>query len=148
MKRVWMAALALVVAACATVPTSGGPAAPAGGASIPSGPLDLGDWRHATAAATLSAFEQNVSSRYGAGLTLSAVAADLRHNDFTCAVNHDTGDRGDPAAQVCRKTVTQNGCTHTWQVHLFDTDNNGQLARTRGLYDRRCGNEGLLGGPS
>jgi hypothetical protein len=28
---------------------------------------------------------------------------------------------------------------------LFEAD--GKLSRTRGLYDRRCGGEGLLGGP-
>lgn len=145
MKQGWILALAVLAASCATVPSGEAPAT--GGASIPSGALDLGDWHHATPAATLSAFQQTVTARYASGLTLSAVSADLRRNDFSCAANHDTGDRGDPATQVCRKTVTQSGCTHTWQVHLFDHDNDGQLARARGLYDRRCGNDGLLGGP-
>lgn len=138
-------ALALLLAACVTTPM-GGPSAP-GGASIPSAPINLGDWRNASQAATLSAFERGVSSRYGAGLTLAAVNADLRRNDFNCgaAPAPESGGRGAPPAQVCRKTVTAEGCTHTWQVHMFDAA--GALARTRALYDRRCGGDGLLGGP-
>jgi hypothetical protein len=33
-------------------------------------------------------------------------------------------------------------------VHLFDTHGDARIARARALYDRRCGREGLLGGPS
>ena len=138
-------AACLVLSACETMPVS--PAAQAGPPAIPSAPLDLGDWRHASADAELSGFQDMVGHRYGAGLTLDAVVADLRRSQFTCQTNHDT-HRGDPPAQICRKTVTDNGCTHTWQVHLFDTAGNAVLARTRGLYDRRCGSDGLLGGPS
>jgi hypothetical protein len=131
----------LLVAACETVPA----AAPSPGAAGFQGDLDLGDWRNANEAATLEAFQANVTGRYGAGLALSDASADLRRSEFNCgaAPPQDHG-RGDPPEQVCRRTVTQGGCTHTWQVHLFG---NAQLARTRGLYDRRCGNEGLLGGP-
>ncbi len=93
----------------------------------------------------MQSFERTISSRYGAGLQLSAVTADLRRNDFTCSA--PGAGRGDPPAQVCRRTVTAEGCTHTWQAHLFDAGGDGQLARTRGLYDRRCGGDGLLGGP-
>jgi hypothetical protein len=143
-----LAALALLLAACETVPTSGSVSEPVGGAEIPAGSLDLGDWRTANEAATLQAFQQNVSSRYGAGVAVSAASADLRRNEFSCgaAPPQDNG-RGDPPAQVCRRTTTASGCTHTWQVHLFDAGGNGRLARTRGLYDRRCGGDGLLGGP-
>src|SRR5262245_53885474 len=136
MKRIVLAlGLASALAACATPP--GGVSTPSSAASIPDTPLDLGDWRNATEAATLSAFQQGVTSRYAAGLAINAVAADLRHNDFNCgpAPPPDLG-RGDPPAQVCRRTVTNSGCTHTWQVHLFDENNSGQLAHTRGLYDR------------
>ena len=138
-------AACLALGACETMPA--GPAAPPQPAVIPTAALDLGDWRHASADAELSGFEQLVTRRYGAGLQLGAVVADLRRVQFTCAANHDT-HRGDPPAQICRKTVTENGCTHTWQVHLFDTGGDAVLARTRGLYDRRCGGDGLLGGPS
>lgn len=148
MKRLaWIAAaLALGLSACSTV-TESGVSTPSGPAAIPSGPIDLGDWRRASAAATLEAFQRTVNERYGAGLQISAVAADMRRNEFNCG-EPDRGDgRGDPPAQVCRKTVTVNGCTHTWQAHLFDANNDNRLARTRGLYDRRCGGDGLLGGP-
>ena len=148
MKRlVAVIGLAAVLAACETVPTSSGPSAPPPpSATIPSEPLALGD-RNAAAATTLAAFEQTVQARY-TGVELSAASADLRRSEFNCgaAPPLDQG-RGDPPAQVCRRTMTVNGCTHTWQVHLFEANGDGRLARTRGLYDRRCGNEGLLGGP-
>ncbi len=136
---------ALLLAACETLPTASPP--PVQGAHF-EGDLDLGDWRTANEAATLSAFQQNVTNRYAAGIAISDATADLRRTEFNCgdAPPQDQG-RGDPPAQVCRRTVTLNGCTHTWQVHLFDQNNDERLVRTRGLYDRRCGNEGLLGGP-
>lgn len=136
---------ALALAACVTAPV-GGVSTPTGPATIPSTPLDLGDWRRGSAQATLSAFQQNVARRYASGAALTAVAADLRRNQFRCSPG--ANDRGDPPDQICRRTVTASGCTHTWQVHLFDTNSDGRLARTRGLYDRRCGSDGLLGGPN
>lgn len=145
MKRfVVMAVLAAGLAACATA-TDSGVGAPASTATIPSTPLDLGAWRTATAPATLQAFQDTISARYGAGLQVSAAAADMRRNEFTCGVPDPGHGRGDPPAQVCRKTVSVSGCTHTWQAHLFDEA--GRLTRARGLYDRRCGGDGLLGGP-
>jgi len=138
---------ALLVSACETVPASAPPPQEAG-AQL-EGDLDLGEWRTANQAATYAAFEQNASSRYGAGMSLATATADLRRSEFNCGVAppQDAQGRGAPPAQVCRRTITQAGCTHTWQVHLFDTNGDARLARTRGLYDRRCGNEGLLGGP-
>lgn len=141
---VWIAAAAvLLLSACVTTPT--GVSTPSGPASIPSGAIELGDWRRASAQATMQSFERTIASRYGAGLQLSAVTADLRRNDFSCST--PGAGRGDPPAQVCRRTMTAEGCTHTWQAHLFDAGGNGLLARTRGLYDRRSGGDGLLGGP-
>jgi len=140
------AVLALALSACATAP-DGGVATPSGPSAIPSGAIDLGDWRRASASATLQGFQHTINSRYGVGLQISAVAADMRRNDFTCAAPSRGDGRGDPPAQVCRKTTTVDGCTHTWQAHLFDANNDSRLARTRGLYDRRCGGDGLLGGP-
>lgn len=137
--------LGLALAACATLP--GGPAAPPGTSGIPSAPLNLGDWRRATPSAAGQFFEHEIAARYRAGLALAAVSTDLRRNDFNCAANRDTSGRGDPPDQICRKTLTVEGCTHTWQVHLFDGENAEQLGRARALYDRRCGNDGLLGGP-
>jgi hypothetical protein len=144
--RTIVVSLALLVGACETLPT-GGVTAPSGPAAIPSAPINLGDWRNGTEAATLEGFQQTVASRYGAGLQLADVSSDLRRNEFNCgaAPPRAEGNRGDPPAQVCRRTTTANGCTHTWQVHLAGAD--GVLTRPRGLYDRRCGNDGLLGGP-
>jgi hypothetical protein len=146
--RTLIVAFALLLGACETLPTEA-PSAATGPATIPSTPLALGDWRNAPEAATLETFQQDVASRYGAGLQVTAASADLRRNEFNCgaAPPRAEGNRGDPPAQVCRKTTTANGCTHTWQVHLFDTSGDGALTRTRGLYDRRCGGDGLLGGP-
>lgn len=137
--------LAFALSACVTVPA--GPSAPSGAGAIPSSPINLGDWRRASPGAAAQFFEQEISARYRAGLALSAVGSDLRRNDFNCSGNRDTGGRGDPPDQICRKTVTLEGCTHTWQVHLYDTNSDALLARTRALYDRRCGSDGLLGGP-
>jgi len=135
--------LALLAAACET--TSG--AESSSPAQSSGGSFDLGDWRHATAAATLSQFQSTVSARYGAGSPVSTAVADLRRSEFTCAENVDTTRRGAPPAEICRKTVTAENCTGTWQVHLFDTHGDARVARARALFDRRCGNEGLLGGP-
>ena len=140
-----MLALALAVAAsgCETMSQSAPSAA-----SASFGALDFGDWRNAAPAATLAQFESAVAGRYAAGSSVSDAAADLRRNDFTCAANNDTSGRGDPPAQICRKTVTADTCTGTWQVHLFDTRGDGHIVRARALFDKRCGREGLLGGPS
>lgn len=144
MKKLLVLAVALFAAACGTVQTTTPSRnAPPG---IPSSPLELGNWQNASVGATLTQFSQNVARRYQPGLPLSAVSADLRGQDFNCANNTDNV-RGDPPDAICRKTETVSGCTHTWQVHLFDESDNQILLRTRGLYDRRCGNDGLLGGP-
>lgn len=146
--RTIVISLALALAACETIPTGATPS-PSGPAAIPSSPLNLGEWRSANEAATLSAFQENVTNRYGAGLAINAVTQDLRRQEFNCgaAPARTENGRGDPPVQVCRKTITNSGCTHTWQVHVFDENGSAQLARTRGLYDRRCGGDGLLGGP-
>jgi len=147
MRRAAVAAL-VVLGACATMPVSG-PSAPQGGAAIPSTPLALGDYRTLNEAETLAAFQQSLSSRYGAGVAVEAAQGDLEQNEFRCSASPGTdAGRGDPPAEVCRRTITANNCTHTWQVHLFDQHGDGHVARTRGLYDRRCGGDGLLGGPS
>ncbi len=144
MKRalVLFASLAFAASACASLPTPDDPG-PSTSVGIPDGPLDLGNWRNASVGDTLAGFQRNVSARYGAGLQLAAASSDLRRQDFNCA-SHNDDRASDPPTQICRKTETVSGCTHTWQVHLFGDET---LSRTRGLYDRRCGDEGLLGGP-
>ena len=134
--------LALVVSGCETMSDMTSSPPP------PSTPLELGDWSHASATDTLTQFQSTISARYAAGSALSDAAADLRRNDFTCAANNDTTGRGEPPVQICRKTVSADNCTGTWQVHLFDTQGDGHIARARALFDKRCGREGLLGGPS
>lgn len=138
------AALALFASACAALPATG--PSVGGPPAIPSGPLSLGDYRAASQAAVLSGFEREIAGRYAPGVVLAAAAADLRANQFTCAAPSNSARRGDPPAQICRRTVTANGCTHTWQAHLFAGEA-ANLGRARGLYDRRCGGDGLLGGP-
>lgn len=145
MSRTFAAALCFALASCASLPI-GQPAAPSA-PRIPATPLELGDWRRASAETALSQFERIVAGRYAAGLALAAVTADLQLYEFTCAAPRAAAARGDPPARTCRKTVSLNGCTHTWQAHLFDANGDGALARTRALYDRRCGGDGLLGGP-
>lgn len=144
MKKLLVLAVALFAAACGTVQTT------TPSRNVPPGiastPLELGNWQTANVGLTLTQFSQNVARRYQPGLPLSAVTGDLRRQEFTCANNADAV-RGDPPDAICRKTETVNGCTHTWQVHVYDENNNQILLRTRGLYDRRCGNDGLLGGP-
>jgi hypothetical protein len=144
-------AFVALLSACASVDTSTPPGAvaPRGGPSIPTGALDLGDWKRGSAEGVVQRFSGAISRRYGAGIALSAVMADLRANQFTCA-RPSAGRAGDPPDQVCRRTLNESGCTHTWQAHLWDDAAGGgaKLSRVRGLYDRRCAADGgLLGGP-
>lgn len=132
-------ALALALAACASAPA---PPAPSGGGP-PTGRLELGDWRSASARAVAQRFAQAVAQRYAAGAALAAATGDLSGQGFTCEAGVGEG-RGRPPAHTCRREIRHGACAHTWQVHLYDE--NGRLARTRGLYDRTCGEDGLLGG--
>lgn len=152
MKRLFAAAIVACASAalsgCVTEGMTTPGATPPPTAALPAGPIDLGDWQNTAPAAELTQFEQLVGQRYGAGLAVATATGDLQHNEFACAANHDTSRQGDPPVEICRKTVTRAGCTHTWQVHLFDTNGDARLRNARALYDRRCGNDGLLGGPS
>jgi hypothetical protein len=143
--RLIAAAAGLLLAACAAMPPAATPTEP-GAVAIAPGPLDLGgEWRRASVGDVASRFERSVTARYGAGLTITQASGDLRANAFRCSAPQES-DRGAPPDQVCSHTETAGDCTHTWQVHLFKGDNDA-LARTRALYDRRCGGDGLLGGP-
>ena len=105
------AALVLLCASCAT--------APVGPMNIPPGSLDMGgEWRTAPIASVLRQFQNAAQSRYRPGLALNAASGDLAREGFRCSANADR--RGDPPDQICRKTVTFQNCTHTWQVHLYD----------------------------
>lgn len=143
LKTMIAAAMLLVLAACATPVSGPGPQAPTGSGGIPSSRIDLGDYRRAAANQVASRFSDGVTRRYAQGMMLSQVSADLRSNQFQCQAG-GASDRGNPPAHVCRRVEREGGCEHTWQVHLFAE---GQtLARTRAIYDRTCGDDGLLGG--
>jgi hypothetical protein len=138
------ALLALLLAACAA-PGTTVPAAPTGGPRIASGAIQLGDWARGSEPSVARSFAEAITHRYGMGLPLSAATADLRANQFTCA---GAGDRrGDPPDMVCRRSISAAGCLHTWQVHLYSDAGAQGLSRTRGLYDRSCSRDQLLGGP-
>ncbi len=144
MKHFLILGLAVLAASCATDVVTPSETHNA----VATGPLDLGDYQHADVNAVVQSFETSANAHYAAGQAFAPVLADLHTNQFNCAANHDASHVGDPPAQICRKTVTESGCTYTWQVHLFDNHGDAHIARTRELFDKRCGHEGLLGGPS
>jgi hypothetical protein len=140
-----LGALAFALGACATLPVGGAASTP--DARIPEAPLDLGQWQSASASAAGQHFEREVAARYRAGIASGALGADLARSQFTCAAPRDDSGRGDPPELICRRTVSAAGCTHTWQVHAYEEPGRRVLARSRAIYDRRCGGDGLLGGP-
>jgi len=143
--KILIAGLSLVASACATLPASS-PSTPSG-PMIPSGTLNLGgEWRQASVGAVLERFQREVSGRYAVGLQMAAVEGDLRGAAFNCSRPRNAGATS--PTEICRKTETVGDCTHTWQVHLFNAPDTAMLARSRALYDRRCGSDGLLGGPN
>lgn len=150
MRRLFIVA-AMVLAACASVetgPAGSGAVEPRGGGA-PSGPVDLGDWRRGGADAVMQRFSAGLVRRYAAGSALTVATGDLRANQFACAAP-SSGRGGDPPDQVCRRTLTEGDCTHTWQAHLWDDAPGAaaKVSRVRGLYDKRCkADGGLLGGP-
>ncbi len=137
---------ALGLAACAPGPAGPPPARPAAGAeALPARPIELGEYATETEARTLAAFSASVARRYASGAPMAPALADLEANKFACA--RPRPGAGDPPDQVCRRVVKAEGCKHTFQVHLFDDDGAKQtLARVRGLYDKSCGGDDLLGG--
>jgi hypothetical protein len=106
------------------------------------GTLALGDYEKQDEAALAASFAAQVNARYAKGSALAAATADLARNKFSCAAPKASG--GSPPAQVCRRPVKAGGCDHTWQVHLF-AGQAGTVESARGLYDRACGADDLLG---
>jgi hypothetical protein len=113
---------------------------------IPTTPIDLGPYAMGQQQAVAGRFQREITGRYPLNVALGTVAADLRKNAFICFAAAQGG--GDPPRQVCRKSVKIAECEHTFQVHLYDAAGNLKLARTRALYDRVCGGDGLLGAPT
>ena len=135
----------LALSACATNIAG---ANKAHGIATPKGELQLGDYAQLGEAKLAADFSSMIAARYPAGLSLSAAQADLGRNRFSCGAPKLGGKpSGDPPDLVCRRVIKAGGCDHTWQVHLFDDDGGKPtLARVRGLYDRACGSDDLLGG--
>jgi hypothetical protein len=127
---------ALALASC--VSPSAGPSAP----GRPGG-IEFGDLQRASQRSVASRFSGGIERRYRQGAPLSEVVADLRANRFTCAPGQPTR-RGVAPSQICRRSLRDRGCVHTWQVHIFAALQS--LTRTRALYDRACEGDGLLGG--
>jgi hypothetical protein len=138
-------AAALAATACAATPAPGPSAAVSGPRGIPNTPLQLGEWREGSVSSALEQFRANVTERYAAGLPLNEVTRDLGRAEFRCGAAPE-GAGGAPPAQVCRRAESEGDCTHTWQVLLYGSA--GTFDRARPLYDRHCGDDGLLGGPS
>jgi hypothetical protein len=110
------------------------------------GPLDLGDWRSSSEAAVLQRFSAHVLRRWPTGTALAAAAGDLTGQGFACAPPR-TAAGGDPPDRACKREAVAAGCTHVWQVYLYDDAGAVRLSRVRALYDKRCGRDGLAGGP-
>ncbi len=109
------------------------------------GPIELGDYANETEGKILSGFSKAIAARYAPSLAMARALRDLESNKFTCAAPGKAG--GDPPDQVCRRTIKAGECSYTWQVHLFDDDGGKpSIARVRGLFDKTCGKEDLLGG--
>lgn len=124
------------------------PLLPRGDNLPPAGSIDLGDWRGGAPGTVAQRFSSAMARRYALGSSFAVAMDDLRANQFTCA--RGVQGRGDPPDQVCRRAISDRGCTHTWQAHLFDDAPNqaSTISRVRGLYDKSCAAEdGLLGGP-
>jgi hypothetical protein len=145
-------AACVLVAACTPLEEIGvrppPPVLPRGDNLPPSGSIDLGDWRGGAPGTVAQRFSSIMARRYELGSPFSSAMDDLRFNQFACA--RGVQGRGDPPDQVCRRAISDRGCTHTWQVHLFDDAPNQatKISRVRGLYDKSCAAEdGLLGGP-
>ena len=138
MRRAILTALAALALACCASPSA--PVQPGR-----PGQIDLGDWRRASQRSVAARFSDAVARRYDQGRSISQISADLRSNQFACSTG-EPSRRGVSPTQVCRRSERDRRCVHTWQVHLFATQQGG--ARTRALYDRACGDEGLLGGPT
>lgn len=151
MRSAFFAVLATaLLGACATLPPppSTGtepPAAGPAGPKITDEPIDLGDFASQGPEGVQKRFGDKLRDRYAVGLALGDIAADQARNGFTCAPS--AAKAGDPPDQVCRKAVKAANCTHTFQTLLYDAAGDGKLARLRGLYDRVCEVDGLLGGP-
>jgi hypothetical protein len=117
---------------------------PLGGGGL-SGPIDLGDWRRLAERPVAERFSDHINRRWEPGAPLSTVGADLTRQGFAC--DRLRLRRTDGPAQSCTLQRVDAGCTHIWIVSLYDEPGAARLERLRSIYDRRCGRDGLAGGP-
>jgi hypothetical protein len=142
---------ATCLAACETLapaPASHAPppraVEPLGGGGL-TGAIDLGDWRRLPEAAVAQRFSAHINRRWAMGAALASVGADLAGQGFAC--DRLRLRRAEGPAQSCTLRRAEAGCTHIWTVALYDEPAGPRLQRVRSLYDRRCGRDGLAGGP-
>lgn len=140
----------LVLAGCETIMPARTATPPPETATAPrtagglSGPIDLGDWRGASANAVMQRFSSHILARWPVGAPLGRATEELAQAGFACAPPRER--LAESPDQACRRQVRERDCTHIWTVTLFDDAGAVRLTRVRALYDRRCG-DGLAGGP-
>lgn len=146
MRRILCMLAAVALSACAASGTSGGLNVPdaqsAPGVSLPSGSLELGDWRRGSIGVVARDFGAAVDGRYQAGLALADARDDLRRAGFRCGESSDASQ----ATMVCRHDRAAGECSNEWNVYLFGDVAGERVSRARGIYDRQCGDGDLLGG--
>ncbi len=131
--RLAAAILGLALAACASVSTpTGAPSGTDAGPALALG--DVGDDPQRLA----QRFGPSVERRYPIGMSTTDAVKDLQSQGFVCA--RPKAAAGDPPLQTCRRRLDANNCKHTWQVFLYKDRS------ARGLYDRACAGDELLGG--
>lgn len=147
---------ALALSACISVPQSPAPTpSPPTAASSPAAfevrAIEIGDWARESPQAIQARFARSVERAVGRGETIPEALAALQASQFGC--NPVTGRGGDERpVQLCERQIRQSGCTHTWQVTLFDPGRQGRASSAEAVYDRVCSGEtgpggGLLGAP-
>jgi len=142
----------LALSACAVLTDARPPPAAVAphAASMPKTPIAVADLIRDDSGAAGGRFAAQMLARYPAGAPLSVVQADLTANSFACTPPPPPvrgAPRGDPPVRICRREIRAADCKIGLQVHLFSGAPAGRLGRLRALYDRRCGADGLLGGP-
>lgn len=147
--RIFVLAAVAVLGGCETAGFGpSGPATPAAprGASAPSGPIALGDYRGGVPDAVAQRFAGQIVGRYRAGDLLASAASDLQRNQFQC--ERPGPGPGDAPDRVCRRKIVEADCAYVWQAHLWADGQASKLTRVRGLFDKTCkADGGLLGGP-
>lgn len=120
-------------ASASTPATSGGPP------SSPKVLITRGDWRAVGREAAARDFTTSLQRAVPTGQPLATARATIEASGFSC-VKPASG-----FALSCRLLAQETKCAHVWRV-LINAERD-QVTRARGLYERTCGEDGLLGGP-